>query len=908
MEKYILQPSKNSGAKYKTGSYNNSLDNCDWKRGENTVVTNSHPLNVPKTELYLSDSIPTNNNQIKIEFFPKFRVGSKIERYSHLKSLSSPYRRKEIPKVRNQTTLKEYFSNTKNNNQTVLNEDKSNSFKNIHLKSKPSREQNYNIVSPGNTTSKENKPDSIFDIDIALQLSASTSCVNSNKNRSKRKISEYFPSKKYDYKNPSSIKTSNWISLNLFQSKYVNEELNENSNCILNVPSTTEKFHPCSNQNSILENTNVKSLKSSHMLETISKSDWFSRRLKTDPTNKELTVPSEELFVTPKLSNKWNIKSCSAFEAIGCEKLYTGKIKKKLWRKKTSQNKQKRNQSNLYDHYMKYFDESVFVTRISADEKLQYNYNEEHFKNFFGEETRIMKNTIHGTQNDLVSQNFFLPSSEKKKDNIQENLNHDLKLENGERKDYNEDIAQNEFILSTKVDEEFESNHPCNPCNNITKNIRNQSSCDEKKIDSSLEAHFILPEFSQSEVFYNEFPKHYSIFSSQHDESKKGIVKNEFDTTSIQHSHGSLLYSENAYPTNMNSEEYVAETIDPKENIIIQKVNTCNPIGNKKIQNLEFESQKSLTEACCDILESVSSPIITDLECRTYLKDFLNIPEKLQNSQKSNTNWNAMSCEEIFGINHNNSQEKHFLKFWENISSQNQEDSSQRISDNIAKSLPENVSQRVHIAEGKMPRNGSDVFQYILSQEFACSDLLINNALKNMDNLSQKIMEKRSSIFDSNQNSNKLLEMALKMYAQCKERSILSVTGASNISPSIKLKVMKKCEGNTCIYKIIRKGAVAHREDDSYRFILWEDDTSMKSITKSDEKILMGLKDMCKNKAFLYVEMEDGPYSLAKTTDDIASKIKNIFEYVLKDLEDQKSPYLEIPRQTYEDCMFVDNR
>lgn len=119
---------------------------------------------------------------------------------------------------------------------------------------------------------------------------------------------------------------------------------------------------------------------------------------------------------------------------------------------------------------------------------------------------------------------------------------------------------------------------------------------------------------------------------------------------------------------------------------------------------------------------------------------------------------------------------------------------------------------------------------------------------------------------------------------------------------------MKKCEGNTCIYKIIRKGAVAHREDDSYRFILWEDDTSMKSITKSDEKILMGLKDMCKNKAFLYVEMEDGPYSLAKTTDDIASKIKNIFEYVLKDLEDQKSPYLEIPRQTYEDCMLVDNR
>ncbi|KAL3281820.1 hypothetical protein HHI36_005020 [Cryptolaemus montrouzieri] len=240
--------------------------------------------------------------------------------------------------------------------------------------------------------------------------------------------------------------------------------------------------------------------------------------------------------------------------------------------------------------------------------------------------------------------------------------------------------------------------------------------------------------------------------------------------------------------------------------VLFQQRNHLESGNNPNILD-SCSQENQFSKAHYELLKAVSSPLLVDLECNTYLKslvdnekkkkvssDLFNNQSPIRNKQfnenfecyfmlpneeniihKSTKNTKNTKTSQV------NFQEKECTQLWKTMLSQNQNSQSQ-ISDSFnsksINSLDESGissqllstqnsnKDKIEISQGSC----SEIFDYLSSQDFEDTNSIMTTALKNITNLSQTSMSRRSLSFICDQNSLKLLELAFQIYAQFKEK------------------------------------------------------------------------------------------------------------------------------------------
>ncbi|XP_044752184.1 uncharacterized protein LOC123312054 [Coccinella septempunctata] len=842
-------------------------DNYEWNSRGNTNFKSSHQLIVPKNELYLSQTCNKNCKATKIY--------SKRKRKNNNKQIS----------------IDEYLSATKNIQcDKISSQYLTNSPSTHKSDSNTPNGADHGVSSSVNIKSEEN---SHFNINVALQLSSQISYSHSIDTIPKRKISEYFPLKKYIHKKRLPEKPSKWISLNLLEEKATDKKSNESLNSSANISSRPEKF-------------------SHHEYSSSDRIDWVSRGLRRDKIDCELSIPKSELFVK---------NNCSSTEQ---NSTYKNKRKK---RKYYPDNKKKIRQTTLYDSFMKKYDN---LMNENKDSKLDKASKNKHFdtnekstttgsplKTYNKEQISCVKHDENSSRNTIKSKDISPPcGSSEKYDNDLNGKSISINTIGFQSLIYEKDMPESNTIIGFVKPNELKDDQLHASPTDLSEtsivgeqqimNIKKNYECSQQE---SQEIDNIIPELSSQKEIRNSLLYKEYVSSSSHlgndcsnkPSSNSGNIKDmakcnlhsSFEYNTIEKNIRDTVLSD----SKLKESEEVPQIIRGTEKLV-DKNDTDNR-KNLVSQIPKIKLQEPFIVSSYHLLKSVSSPVIKDLECREYLRDLVSsnqleksssLPEDIPNS---------------YHAAHQECSQENFLHFWENILSQNQEDCSQNVSNSPAiGASSHNIPRRAQ----PNAQDGSEVFQYILSQDCVNSDALVNNAIKNMNNLSQKVTEKRNLIFDSNKNANKLLEIAFKIYSQHKEKSILSKAQSSVCQRFSKLSVTKKIEGHVCIYRIIKNGDGKNEFSRNETVRLWNDPVSKSSISESDGNILSGLKEICENISYLHDESNDGLLISVKTENDIENRIMSIFERVLNDLNEKKSPCLEIRRQTFEDCVLVHDR
>ncbi|KAK9872243.1 hypothetical protein WA026_017044 [Henosepilachna vigintioctopunctata] len=377
-----------------------------------------------------------------------------------------------------------------------------------------------------------------------------------------------------------------------------------------------------------------------------------------------------------------------------------------------------------------------------------------------------------------------------------------------------------------------------------------------------------------------------------------------------------------------------------------------DPVIYENVYPLCTPVNPSFSEHEYDLLKKASSPLLSDLECRSYLKSLMNtaIPEKVSNSSKASVfeakHRGSEQQSSFIGLkemenktdidkslhNYADSQEKELNQFWANISSQNdhfnspEENSSKNIASapNYDECCGEKRSfftkNSNAVNENLSQESETEILNHILSQNFTESDTLLGEVLKNMNNLSQKSVKQRNSLHNFNQNSNKLLELALMMYKQFKTNVILSNKEKVISTQSIRSQIEVERNGSTRIYRLKENPndelIILDINSNSYNSECESYNYSNIASNETDKKILQGLYEIYQNKTFLYKKEDDGLHFSRRNKISVINKIEEIFEDVLEKLAANKSPELKIRRQTFEDCLidkkmlmlkFIDN-
>ncbi|XP_045470352.1 uncharacterized protein LOC123677713 isoform X2 [Harmonia axyridis] len=946
---------------------NTSEDGTDWSCRGNKFIESSQNLCVPSRELYLSCTSSKHISPRKNIDFSQLKKNNAENVSPYSKSTVRRNRKRSGNKDNQQISIDKHFLLSKDiAKKQLLTE---NSMQNSKFHSKPlnESEKNINVSETENNYDEmgKNESDCKFNMNIALELSSKVLNVDSRRSKSHKKITDYFPLKKSIYQKSSTTgMRSKWISIDLFEQKAVCDETlekssdetkNENDEKCLK---STEFLQTYSKSDSIF-----RGFKNNCMEISVPATELFIKRnvLCDRSEDRKISMKKsclssmEQYSSTKKIHKNLNKKKfLTDNEGIRQITSYDNFPKKY---KKISIKKIK------YDGYSKQINNTIDDRDI---EPLQWDYNKSDENKKISSRSLISNHKGEQIFEENISEYRF-PSSlevpEILKDNQMEssssNIMNDSNQLNFIHDEYdfsslpqnvnaNGEINQTEIncnipkadsfqekipristpkIISSKTDEEgkiknyinYESPNEHSLLVTIHDNLKRKcSSSPEPRPEHKLENQKIVCAIHTNEITQKSDAGNFCVNIKSARQDNDRIDK--FQVKMKSNSQTSEINSPfNIAENNICENDNFYGNVEKKYisiNTQSSKIDINGTYGYNK-ETIQKNNQMSRCKAVLpfttyeyDSLEGVSSSIVRDPECRQYLKDLI---EKNNTSGKQlcekplHTSGNII--DDIWSSDKNvaHFEEKNFLHYWENILSQNQEDYSQ----NLIYYNNELGSQRDILEKEKISQEGSEIFQYLLSQNCVESDSLMNNALKNMNTMSQKITQKRCSTFESNSNSNKLLEIALNIYREQMEKSILFRSQSTPTVKSSEFKVIKENENHIYLYKIIRNhnAGISENIDEVFEnesSTLCNDYISIRS--EADEKILFGLKAICENKSYLYAKMDDGPLSLVRTRLNVINEINNIFEHILNDLDAQKSPYLEIPRQTFDDCMFMNGR